>query len=421
MSSTLIFSLLAALVLITLFAGFEIAFVAASRLNMELRRKQGQFSGRIISRFMDKPGLYLGASLVLINAVLVVYGLLVTRFTRPFLERLPQALQSTYVHLLLNTVIATLLLLLFIASLPKTWLRRHAEGVLVVAAFPMLVVEKLLSGIARIFIQVAQFVLKYLFNVRVMEERPIFNRVDVNHFARHVLNGQHSEEEEVNAQLFDNALQLIHTKVRKCMIPRKEIEALPITATLAQTRAAFIQSRLSRLVVYEGDIDHIRGYIHHNDLTTGNETSLQSILHPIEAVPEAMPAIDLLSRFKEERKSIAWVADEFGGTAGLITLEDVLEQIFGAIEDEYDVEEYIEKQISETEFIFSGRLSLSYLSDKYDFDFGTTRAETLSGYIIAANEGIPAARERVIYNNFEFEGLLVMPTRIESVKMKILV
>ena len=420
MSTTLILCLLGALVLITLFAGFEIAFVAASRLNIELRRKQGQFSGRIISRFMDKPGVYLGASLVLINAVLVVYGLLVTRMTRPFLDKLPAALQSTYVQLLLNTVIATLLLLLFIAMLPKTWLRRHAEGVLSVAAFPMVAVERLLSGIARIFIEVAQFVLKYLFNVRIAEDRPIFNRVDVNHFARHVLNGQHSEEEEVNAQLFDNALQLVQTRVRKCMVPRKEIEAIPITATIAEARAAFINSRLSRLVVFEGNIDHIKGYIHHNDLTNA-EVPLQSILHPMEAVPEAMPAIDLLSRFKEERRSIAWVADEFGGTAGLITLEDVLEQIFGAIDDEYDVEEYIERQISETEFIFSGRLALSYLADKYDFDFGTSRAETLSGYIIAANEGIPAPRERVIYNNFEFEGLLVTPTRIESVKMKILV
>ncbi len=420
MSTTLILCLLGALVLITLFAGFEIAFVAASRLNIELRRKQGQLSGRIISRFMDKPGLYLGASLVLINAVLVVYGLLITRFTRPFLDRLPEALQSTYVHLLLNTIIATLLLLLFIAMLPKTWLRRHAEGVLAIAAYPMVMVEKLFSGIARIFIQVAQFVLKYLFNVRVVEDRPIFNRVDVNHFARHVLNGQHSEEEEVNAQLFDNALQLVQTRVRKCMVPRKEIEGIPITATIAEARAAFINSRLSRLVVFEGDIDHIRGYIHHNDLT-GTEAPLQSILHPMEAVPEAMPAIDLLSRFKEERRSIAWVADEFGGTAGLITLEDVLEQIFGAIDDEYDVEEYIERQISETEFIFSGRLALTYLADKYDFDFGTSRAETLSGYIIAANEGIPAPRERVIHNNFEFEGLMVTPTRIESVKMKILV
>ncbi len=419
MSSTLLFSLLAALVLITLFAGFEIAFVAASRLNIELRRKQGQLSGRIISRFMDKPGVYLGASLVLINTVLVVYGLLVTKATRPLFDRMPAAFQSTYIHLLLNTIIATLALLLFIASLPKTWLRRHAEGVLSVAAFPMVVVEKLLSGIARIFIEVAQFLLKYLFNVRVAEDRPIFNRVDVNHFARHVLNGQHSEEEEVNAQLFDNALQLVNTKVRKCMIPRKEIEAVSITAPLEEVRQSFMASRLSRLVVFEGDIDHIRGYIHHNDLTR-NPVSLQSILHPIEAVPEAMPAIDLLSRFKEEGRSIAWVADEFGGTAGLITLEDVLEQIFGAIDDEYDVAEYIEKQISETEYIFSGRLTLSYLHDKYDFDFGTTRAETLSGYIIAANEGIPAARERVIFNNFEFEGLLVTATRMESVKMKVL-
>jgi len=178
-----------------------------------------------------------------------------------------------------------------------------------------------------------------------------------------------------------------------------------------------METKLSKLIVFDNNIDHIVGYIHQLDLFK-NPLTIQSILLPIPAVPESMSAADLISKFTRERKSIAWVVDEFGGTAGIITMEDVLEEIFGEIEDEYDAEEFIEKQLSETEYIFSGRLEVDNLNQKYDFDLPVTESETLSGYIIGYHETIPRQRERIIIGDYEFDILNVSDTRIETVKVK---
>ncbi|MGZ8549317.1 MAG: transporter associated domain-containing protein, partial [Chitinophagaceae bacterium] len=175
--------------------------------------------------------------------------------------------------------------------------------------------------------------------------------------------------------------------------------------------------KLSKLVVYEDNIDHLSGYIHQLDLFKNPQT-IQSILLPIPAVPESMSAADLISKFSRERKSIAWVVDEFGGTAGIITMEDVLEELFGEIQDEYDIEKFVEKQIAENEYIFSGRLELDYLEEKYDFEFPENESETLSGYIINFHETIPQQKERIIVDDYEFDVISVSDTRIEMVKMK---
>jgi CBS domain containing-hemolysin-like protein len=188
-------------------------------------------------------------------------------------------------------------------------------------------------------------------------------------------------------------------------------------ADMAKLRQKFVDTKLSKLVVFEGNIDHIIGYVHQLDLFR-SASSIQEVLLPIPAVPESMSATDLISKFSRERKSIAWVVDEFGGTAGIITMEDVLEELFGEIQDEYDTEEFVEKQLSENEYMFSGRLELDYLTEKYGFDFGEEETETLSGYIINYHETIPKQKERIIIDDFEFDILHVSDTRIEIVKMK---
>jgi CBS domain containing-hemolysin-like protein len=180
-----------------------------------------------------------------------------------------------------------------------------------------------------------------------------------------------------------------------------------------------IDTKLSKLIVYDDNIDNIVGYIHHLDLNR-RPTNIAQILHTITPVPEAMSAVDLMNRFTKERKSIAWVIDEFGGTAGIVTMEDVLEEIFVDINDEYDEQEHVEKQLSENEYILSGRLELDYINEKYGFSFPTDVSETLSGYIIAEHETIPKIKERIILDKYEFDILLVTNTRIETVKMKVL-
>jgi putative hemolysin len=252
----------------------------------------------------------------------------------------------------------------------------------------------------------------------VHDRNEAFGKGDLEHFYQQNKD-QDEENQELNTELFENALSLPMVKIRQCLVPRTEVEGFDIKTSVAVARQHMIETRLSKLVIYNDNIDNILGYIHQLDLFK-NPADLQSILLPIPAVPESMSATDLINKFTKERKSIAWVVDEFGGTAGIVTMEDVLEEIFGEIKDEYDVEEFVEKQVGEDEYIFSGRLEIDYLNEKYDLDVSVSESETLSGFIISNHEAIPQNKERIIIDMFEFEILSVSDTRIEMVKMKVL-
>lgn len=250
------------------------------------------------------------------------------------------------------------------------------------------------------------------------EKEDAFSHVDLEHFFQQTKE-QDDDSEELNKELFENALSLPTVKVRQCLVPRTEIEALELSTSIEEAKQHFINTQLTKLVVYDESIDNIVGYIHQLDLFK-KPTDIKSILLPIPAIPESMSATDLISKFTKERKSIAWVVDEFGGTSGIITMEDVLEEIFGEIKDEYDTEEFVEKQLAENEFIFSGRLELDILNEKYNLNFDVEESETLSGYIINRYETIPKQKETIIIGNYQFDVLSVSDTRIETVKLKIL-
>ncbi len=400
------------------FAGTEIAFISANKLNIELRKKQGKVSGRILARFMENPSEFIGTSLVGVNVLLVVYGLLATELTAKLLLQYHITL-TEYPKLLLDTLLATVVILIFAEFLPKAIFRSKAEVVLSLFSVPMLVMYWIFYPVAKIFVAISEFILKYLFNVRIKENKQVFNRVDLELLVKQSMHGHENETSDVNTELFENALYLVNVRIRKCMVPRNEVEAIDVTEPIDELRKKFIDTKLSKIIVYDDSIDNIVGYVHHLDLYRRPQ-AIRDILHTITPIPEAMSAVDLMNRFTKERKSIAWVIDEFGGTAGIVTMEDVLEEIFGDINDEYDEQEHVEKQISENEYIFSGRLELDYLNEKYDFAFPTDDSETLSGYIIAQHETIPKIKERIIIENYEFDILLVTDTRIETVKMKIL-
>jgi len=415
----LILYIIGCILLIGFFAGIEIAFISVNKLNIELRKKQGTIAGKILSRFMEKPAEFIGTSLVGVNILLVIYGLLMTELTDPLLNMLPAPLNSEYAHLLFDTLIATTVILFFAEFLPKAIFKSKSEQLLSFFSIPMQVLYIILYPIAKIFVDISEFMLKYLFNVRIKEKKQVFNRVDLEHFVKQSIHGHDNDSNELNTELFENALYLVNVKIRKCMVPRNEVEALDIETSIADAKAKFIDTKLSKIIVYKDSIDNIVGYIHHLDLNR-RPKKVSEIIHSITAVPETMSAVDLMNRFTKDRKSIAWVIDEFGGTAGIVTMEDVLEEIFGDINDEFDTPDHVEKQISENEYIFSGRLELDYLNEKYDFDFPTDDSETLSGFIIANHETIPKLKERIVIDNFEFDTLLVSDTRIETVKMKIL-
>lgn len=419
MASHLLWYILTCIILIGFFAGTEIAFVSANKLNIELRKKQGGIWGRILGHFFDQPVSFFGTTLVGMNIAMVVYGLLMIKLTEPVISSFPPPFNSEYIHLFVDTFIATAIILIFAEFLPKTLFRSKAEQVLSFFALPMWLMYQLLYPVARIFVSVSEFILKYLFNVRIKENQAVFNRINMDHFIRQSLHGQESEANQVNTELFENALKLVNLKVRKCLIPRNEIISVEAGTPVDSVKELFIKTRLSRIVVYKENIDHIIGYLHHRDFFAP-PASVPEALHAIPAIPEAMSAVDLLNHFTKERKSIAWVIDEFGGTAGIITMEDVLEKIFGDIRDEYDVVEYLEMQIAAHEFLLSGRLTLDYLNKKYRFEFPVSGQETLSGYIISKHGAIPKMKERIIIGLYEFDILRVSETRIETVKMKVL-
>lgn len=330
----------------------------------------------------------------------------------------PFHFNNAYVKLIVDTICSTLVVLIFGEFLPKAIFRAKSDTLLATFAPLASLFHKLFQPFADFFVGTAQWILKYLFNLPVKDKDLAFSKVDLEHFFQQTKE-QDEDNPELNKELFENALSLPMVKIRQCLVPRTEIEAVEIGSTIEEVKKHFVHTKLSKLIVFNENIDDIVGYIHQLDLFK-KPASIKDILLPISAVPESMSATDLINRFTKERKSIAWVVDEFGGTSGIVTMEDVLEEIFGEIKDEYDVEEFVEKQLSGDEFILSGRLELDYLKEKYDFSFPETESETLSGYIIHQHETIPKPKEKIIIDNYQFDVLNVSDTRIEMVKMKIL-
>jgi len=398
------------------FAGIEMAFYSANRFGIELKKKQGRQSAILLSRLIENPQNFLSTTLLGFTLFLVCFALLFTQVTYPLWNLI--GLNYDIARLLLDIVLATFIVLIFAEFIPRAIFRAHSNWILSRMVWLINFFYQLLQPIATMFLNLSDWVLKYIFNVRMRETKDSLSSGTLDTLFQQS-NDADYEPQELNTELFENALELPRVKIRQCLVPRKEIIGVEIKCTPEQAREKLIDTKLSKLIVYEGNIDNIVGYIHQLDMFK-NPQDLQSILLPIPAVPESMSATDLINKFTKERKSIAWVVDEFGGTAGIVTMEDLLEEIFGEIHDEYDSEEFVEKRLSENEYIFSGRLELDYISEKYSLEFPDNDSETLSGYVINHHETIPHQKERIIIDDYEFDILSVSDTRIEMVKLKIL-
>ena len=407
--------------MIAFFAGIEVAFVRANRLAIELKKKQGLNSGIILSHFMDNPAQFIGTSIAGFNIALVIFGLMVGETFLPTWKWLVTKfdMQGGYVNairLCVETVVASTFILLFGEFIPRAFFRAKSDTLLSFFARLMEVLNRFFYPIAGFFAGISQWILKYVFNVRIDDRKAIFSGTDLEHFLEQTGD---TEEDSKDLSLIKAAMALPGVRVRECLVPRKEIEGIDMNLTMEEVRKKFVETRLSKLVIYEGNLDHVKGYIHQLDLFK-NPPFIKTILHTIPAVPESMSATDLINKFSRERKSIAWVVDEFGGTAGIVTMEDLLEEIFGEIRDEYDTDEFEERKLSNDEFIFSGRLELDYINRKYNLDLPENESETLSGYIINQHETIPHLKDRIIIGDYEFEILNVSDTRIEMVRVKVL-
>lgn len=405
------------LLLMGFFAGIEMAFYSANRLSIELKKKQGGATGELLGKFVDLPASFLGTTLVGFTIFMIFFSLQVDNVMKPAWQYL--SLKSGWqipgsVYIIAEIILATFVILIFAEFIPRAIFRARSLSLLSSLAWVMEVFYSMFSPLANGLINLAEWLLKYVFNVRVDKLKEPFKRSDLKNLFQQNID---DERQERNTQLLENAQELPKVKIRQCLVPRKEIVGINSSATIEQVKSKFVETKLSKLIVFENNIDHIIGYVHQLDLFK-KPKNLQAILLPIPAVPESMSAADLIGKFSRERKSIAWVVDEFGGTAGIIAMEDVLEELFGEIQDEYDTEEFVEKQIAENEYIFSGRLELDYLEGKYGFEFPKNESETLSGYIINFHETIPRQKERIIIDDYEFDIVSVSDTRIEMVKMK---
>ncbi len=416
------------LLLIGFFAGVEIAFVSANKLSLELNKKQGRYAGKIWGNFAEQPAKFIGTIVVIINVLLVVFGLcigklqdLAVHLLQPILSKV--GLQLAIYFVITVVIVFTSIILLFTQFVFKAFFRARSNSLLG-NGFVAYIAEffySIFSGITAMFVSMSEWILLYIFNVKVNDKKEVFGKVELDNYVQQ--NKMHNDDvsSEVNKELFENALSLADVRLRECLVPRKEIVGISKESSIDDIKKLFIETRLSKLVVFDKNIDNIVGYVHQLDLFKGPAT-IQDIILPIPTVPETMTATDLMTKFSKDRKTIAWVIDEFGGTAGIVTMEDLLEEIFGEIKDEHDdVEEFVDKQISTNEYLFSGRVELDLITEKYGLEFPEDEtAETLSGFIVQHNEDIPKEKEQIIIGNYEFSIMSMSDTRIETVKLKVL-
>jgi CBS domain containing-hemolysin-like protein len=413
-----------AIFFIAYFSGIEVAFSTANRLNIELKKKQGSTSSQLLSSLFENPSRFIGVNIVGFNFFLVTAVLLGSASWNMVInfEKMDSTLLSYVVpaRLVMEIILSWLVIIIFGEFIPRAIFRAKADSLLSASARTGLLglSDQFFNWASNTAVKISIFVLNIIFDMRIDRKKAAFSRADLDQFVSQN-NEHHNQSQDLKAELFENALSLPKIKIRECLVPRKEIEAVDIKLSVEEVRLRFVNSKLSKLVVYDGDIDHILGYVHQLGLFKQPAT-LKEMLLPIPAIPESMSATDLISKFSKERKSIAWVVDEFGGTAGIVTMEDLLEEIFGEIKDEFDVEEFEDKRISDDEFILSGRLELDYLKEKYGLEFPDNESETLSGFIIQQHETIPKIRERIIIGDYEFDVMNVSDTRIETVRLKLL-
>ncbi len=402
------------LLLSALFSGSEIAFVSANKLRIELKKKKGQGRSAIITRFYDRPAEFLGTMLVGNNIALVVFAALMGKLLTPVID----PIQGDLLSFLVKTLIITIIVLIFGEFLPKTIFRLFADDVLFLLAYPLRALQYLLGAPAWIMTRFSNYILKLFFQLPLEQTEPVFTRLDLEHFINETRTGD--KEETIDRELFGKALNLREIRVRECMIPRPEIENIDVKASLLELEQLILETKLSRIIVTDGDIDNVLGYVHHQQLLKPAK-NIQSLIMEVPFVPEVTPITKLMNRFIKERQYIACVVDEFGGISGIITLEDILEELFGEIEDEHDLEEHVEKQIDEKEFLFSGRLEIDYLNEKYELlHFPEGDYHTLSGYLVMTTETIPETGAILDMDGYRFVLEMVSDTKIELVRVFVL-
>lgn len=414
-SNTLIIILISILIS-AFFSGIEIAFITANKLLIELKNKQGSLSAKILSPFVSNPSRFISTTLVGNNLGLVLYGIYMGAFLDPFLRNvLPSVAEEKFLILFISTVISTIIVLVTAEFIPKTLFRINPDIILRVLAVPFLLTYYLFWPLVHFITWLAKFILNNLFKLNFTENTPVFSKVDLDQYISDSIEDL-EEDADVDTEIFKNALDFANVKVRDCMTPRTELVSMNIGASVDELYKKFVESGLSKILIHNNNVDHIIGYVHQKDLFKSPQT-IRSILIPIEIATETMAANELLNIFTRSHKSIALVVDELGVTAGIVTIEDIMEEIFGEIEDEHDVEKLTEKQLGEKEFLFHARLEVDYLNDQYNLGIPEGDYQTLGGYIFARYENIPRRGEVISIDQFEITIISTDKTKLSDVRL----
>ncbi|HEY3386614.1 MAG TPA: hemolysin family protein [Saprospiraceae bacterium] len=408
---SLLLLILLTLVLSAFFSGSEIAFITANKLGVEIERDKGTHRSKLIAGFYNKPRQFLSTLLVGNYIVLVIYAwcmmLLIEPVIIPFIEH-------KAVRLILVTLISALIILLLGEYFPKVIFRSFANRALLLMAYPLFFFQRILRFPVWVMMSFSNLLMKYVFRAPIEQVDDDYTRLDLQDYVEGSLT---KDQDELEADMFKNALKLKNLKARECMVPRTEIVHVDVEDGVEEVKRMFIETRHSRILISKGDIDNILGYAHHQSLLQ-DPVGLDKMIIPIQHIPEVTSVLDILSTFTRQKNNIAVVVDEFGGTAGIITLEDITEEIFGEIEDEHDQEDFLEEKISESEYLFSARLEIDYLNEKYPaLQFPEGEYETLSGYIVMTSGSIPEMGKDFELDDYRFVIEKVTDKKIEEVRV----
>ena len=408
------------------FSGMEIAFVSSNKIHIEIEKKQSGFLSNLLKKITAKPSKFIATMLIGNNIALVVYGLymgdvLVNWFAQYL------STDSTLLHYLLNelslltqTIISTLVILVTAEFLPKVFFQIYANSLLKLLALPAYIFYLLFSVFSGFVIWISDFVLKTFFKTKGDEVQLAFTKVELGNYISEQMESVEADD-EVDSEIiiFQNALEFSEVKAREAMVPRTELTAIEIHDSIKNLSTLFTQTGHSKIVVFKNSIDDILGYVHAFDLFK-NPKSIKSMLMPVEFVPETMLAKDILNVLTKKRKSLAVVLDEYGGTSGILTVEDIVEELFGEIEDEHDSVALIEEQLNECSFLFSARLEVDYLNETYKLQLPEhENYETLGGLIVHFTQEIPEQNQQIKIENFQFTIQEVSNTKIELIALKI--
>ena len=399
------------------FSGIEIAFISANKLQFELDKSKRKFTSNLISFFGKNESDFITTMLVGNNIALVVYGIAMTQILSPQLKIF---FDSDFILLLIQTIIATFIVLVTAEFFPKAIFRIFPNQILIFFALPIFLLFIFLRPVAILMFNVANFLLKYLFQQTIAEDKQVFGKTDLDDFLRNRRSSERVDDARVEVEMLKNVLDLSEKRVRECMVPRTDIVAVDILSSIDDIKQIFIETKLSKLLVFKGSIDNVIGYIHSYDLFKIPK-NLKSVLLPLPFVPESMNAMELLNQFIENNKGVALVLDEFGGTAGMITIEDVTEEIVGEIVDEHDDDELVNQQLDEKTFIFSGRSYVEDINKEYNLKLTESdEYETISGLLLDYLECIPEKDNVVSIGDYHFTITNVNETTINEVKLVII-